>query len=107
MKDNNGFTLIELLVVMMILTGMSLIVVMGITASLDRRDVKECEEQQALAINAAKIYFSLTNTTTVSVGTLKAGNYFSSDNKLTRLDNSHTIKIDGNSYKYLGTCKQL
>lgn len=55
--NNRGFTLVELLAVLAILASMSLVVVMGISASLDRRDEKECENQKQLAINAAKIYF--------------------------------------------------
>ena len=43
--NNKGFTLIELLAVIVILVGISLTAVMGISASLEKRDEKECHEQ--------------------------------------------------------------
>lgn len=57
--NRKGFTLIELLAVIVILVGISLTAVMGISASLEKRDDKEYDEQIQLARNAAKIYFSL------------------------------------------------
>ena len=57
--NNKGFTLTELLAVMVILISVSLVAVGGISASLENRAEKECEEQIELAISAAKIYFSL------------------------------------------------
>ena len=59
--NNKGFTLVELLAVMVILITISLVSVGAVTESLTRRDVKECEEQQQLAVGMAKIYFSLKN----------------------------------------------
>ena len=56
--NNKGFTLVELLAVMVILISISLVAVVTITSSLERREDKECTEQQELAIGAAKIYFS-------------------------------------------------
>ncbi|MGN1357869.1 MAG: type II secretion system protein [Bacilli bacterium] len=101
--NNKGFTLIELLAVIVILVGISLTTVMGISASLERRDVKECEEQVEIAKNAAKIYFSLLDKDSekepVSVGTLKANDYFDG-NKVDRLKDDDTIDING---KFTGT----
>ena len=74
--NKKGFTLIELLAVIVILSSISLIVVASISSSLGRRDEKECQEQVALAKNAAKIYFSLSNKTdekTVTIECLKGG----------------------------------
>lgn len=104
MNNNRGFTLIELLVVIVILAGVSLIAVSGINASLERRDVKECEELHELAINAAKIYFSLSDNTSVSVGELKTGNYFNelSENKVDKLSDSDIVKILNGKYVYEG-----
>lgn len=101
--NNKGFTLVELLAVLVILISVSLVAVGGISASLDRRDIKECEEQKELAIGAAKIYFSLNNESSVTVGELKSGNYISSDNKVNRLDNNDTISFGTTEYIYSGT----
>lgn len=100
--NNRGFTLIELLAVMVILISISLVVVGGITASLDKRDEKELAEQQELAISAAKIYFSLqdTNTTCVKIQTLRDEDYFSDDKKIDKLNLNYTIKFNGSSYVY-------
>lgn len=98
--NNKGFTLIELLAVMIILVSISLVAVGGISASLEKRDIKECEEQQELAVGAAKIYFSLNDVDKVTVGTLLNSNYFSSDKKVDRLDRRDVISISGNSYLY-------
>ena len=95
--NNKGFTLIELLAVIVILVGISLTTVMGISASLERRDIKECEEQIEIAKNAAKIYFSLldknSNIESVTVETLKANDYFDDDK--VRLNDGDTIDIYG------------
>ena len=103
--NNKGFTLVELLAVILILTGISLVAVAGISASLGKRDKKECEEQKELAKNAAKIYFSLNNGTSVSISTLKSGGYFNEARKTNRLNDTDTVSITGNSYTYNGTCK--
>lgn len=100
--NRKGFTLIELLAVIVILLGISLTTVWGINASLGRRDVKECEEQKELAINSAKIYFSLNNVTNVTIGTLKSGDYLN-DDKVDRLKDSDKITIDVDGYSYSGT----
>ena len=97
--NRKGFTLVELLAVILILSSISIIAVVSITSSLGRRDVKECEEQKELAINAAKIYFSLNNASTVTVGTLKSGNYFNEKSKTDRLKDSLSIRLSGNAYK--------
>lgn len=101
--NNKGFTLVELLAVMVILTVISLITVGGISASLEKRDIKECEEQQELAIGAAKIYFSLNDVSSVTIGALKSANYFKDNKKIDRLSNSDTISLSGNKYVYSGT----
>ena len=109
--NNKGFTLVELLAVMVILVSVSFVAVGGITESLLRRDKRECEEQQELAISAAKIYFSLEgkNETTVTIKQLNAGesgytvDYFKNDYKIDKLDveNDYIIreKVDD---KYTG-----
>ena len=105
-EDNRGFTLIELLAVILILASISLVAVSGISASLERREEKECEEQQQLAKNAAKIYFSLNDgVTTVKVSELKNGNYFNVNSKTDRLDGESEITIGDSGYIYNGECK--
>lgn len=101
--NNKGFTLIELLAVLVILLSVSLVAVGGISASLERRDIKECEEQKELAIGAAKIYFSLNDVSSVTISELKSGNYFSDNKKIDRLNDSDTISIGTTSYNYSGT----
>ena len=102
--DNKGFTLIELLAVMIILISISLVAVGGITESLQNRDIKECKEQQELAISAAKIYFSLNDTNTVTIKVLNGSgggvDYFKDDNKIDRLNVNDVITISANGYKY-------
>lgn len=98
--NNKGFTLVELLAVMIILISISLVAVGGISASLERRDVKECVEQQELAVGAAKIYFSLNNVTSVTVSTLKSNNYFKDNKKIDRLKDTDQIKISSDRYLY-------
>ena len=103
MRNNNkGFTLIELLAVMVILVSESLVSVSAVTNSLTRREVRECVEQQELAVGAAKIYFSLNNTSVVSVGELKK--YFKDEGKeeikLDGLPDSDRITISSNKYLY-------
>jgi len=65
--NNKGFTLVELLAVILILVTVSLVAVGGISNSLLNRDVKECKEQQELAVSAAKMYFSLDGKGSASV----------------------------------------
>ena len=98
--NNKGFTLIELLAVIVILVGISLTAVMGISASLERRDEKECYEQVEFAVNAAKIYFSLNdNIKEVTVGTLKSEGYFDSK-KIDKLSIYDKISIGGDKYLF-------
>lgn len=98
--NNKGFTLIELLAVIVILVGISLTAVMGISASLERRDEKECYEQVEFAVNAAKIYFSLNDDIKeVTVGTLKSDGYFDSK-KIDKLSIYDKISIGGDKYLF-------
>lgn len=104
--NNKGFTLIELLAVMVILISISLVAVVGISNSLGRRDIKECQEQQQLAIGAAKIYFSMEKTNTVEVSKL-VGEYL--DKKYVdssaggRLKETDIITLVDSKYQYNGT----
>ena len=101
--NRKGFTLVELLAVIVILVGISLTAVMGISASLEKRDSKECEEQIQIAISAAKIYFSLNDVKSVTVGELKENDYFSSDSKISKLKDVDKIEINGIDYVFTGT----
>lgn len=105
MKNNRGFTLVELLAVIVILLTLSLTTSWGITSVLENHEEKECQEQQQLAIGAAKIYFSLNDVNEVSIETLKANNYFANNKKLDRLNESDIIKLNSTKtdYEYLGT----
>ena len=101
MNNNRGFTLIELLVVIVILAGVSLIAVSGINASLERRDVKNYNEQKQLAINAAKIYFSLNDeVTSVKIGQLKCKKYFNEISKVDKLCADDQVKLVASDYEY-------
>ena len=100
--NRRGFTLVELLAVIVVLSALSLIVVSSINSTLERREEREIVEQQQLAINAAKIYFSLESGDCVKIDDL-IGKYLSSD-KIKRLDKNYSIAIvnEGGSqvYKY-------
>lgn len=100
--NNMGFTLVELLSVMVILISISLVVVVSVTSSLDRRGVKECEEQQELAVGVAKIYFSLEDKSSVKISELKAGGYFKDNKKVDKLNDEDKITISNNEYLYNG-----
>ena len=94
--DNKGFTLVELIAVMAILVSIALVAVGGITFSLEKREIKECREQQELAISAAKIYFSLNDVTSVTVGELNSSDpskvdYFKDEIKKDRLKDTDVI----------------
>ena len=103
MNNKRGFTLVELLAVLAMLGAISLIVVSGISASLERQDIKDCESQKTLAINAAKIYFSLnSNKDSVTVSELITGNYLES-NKIGKLKGSDKVTIGSSNYSYTGT----
>ena len=99
--NNKGFTLVELLAVMVILISISLVTVGGITASLEKRDIKNCEEQQELAIGAAKIYFSLNDVDKVYIYELKQAGYFNDNQKIDKLKDTDYIKISTSNDKYI------
>ena len=101
--NNKGFTLVELLAVIVILVAVSLVAVGGISNSLQKRDVKECEEQQQLAVSAAKMYFSLDGKglSEVNVFTLKSSGYIKGgDGKVNLLDDTDIITFNGTAYLY-------
>jgi len=101
MKNNHGFTLVELLAVIVILLALSLVTSWGITSTLENRKNKECEEQQALALGAAKIYFSLSDNSNVTIETLIAENYFANNKKLDQLKKTDTITYNSTTGEYL------
>ena len=108
MKNNHGFTLVELLAVIVILGSVSAITIVGITASLERRDEKECEEQIELVKNAAKIYFSLQENGSVinsyvTVEVLINNGYFDDDSKIDRLNSSDVVTLTSSEYIFTGT----
>lgn len=102
--NNNGFTLVELLAVFVILISVSFVAVGGITSSLERNEIRECERQQELAVSAAKIYFSLDGSgkTLVKISVLKNGRYFSDNKNLDRLNDNDEIVVTSSGYKYNG-----
>lgn len=118
MKNRKGFTLIELLAVIVILSSISIVTVVSVTSSLERRDVKECQEQVALAKNAAKIYFSLNgydnNNQGVTVGCLmgegdfqKCSEVYLEDKKTDKLNKNWRIEFDANGiYKMYNESNQ-
>lgn len=105
MKNNRGFTLVELLAVIVILLALSLATGWGITSVLEDRKAKECQEQQELAIGAAKIYFSVKDATTVTIAKLIEENYFANSKKIDQLKDDDIIKLNANktAYVYEGT----
>ena len=105
--NNKGFTLIELLAVMVILVSISLVAVGGISASLERRDIKDCKEQQEVAVGAAKIYFSMETGSNVITGVtvegLIAGGYLDSkyvNGSNGKLSNSDMINLPSGASEY-------
>lgn len=106
--NNKGFTLVELLSVMVILISISLVVVVSITSSLERGDEKECQQQIELAINSAKIYFSMEGGSSVSVETLVSSGYIKDDQRVDKIKLDGVIKIDCGglscSYVFDGLC---
>ena len=101
--NNNGFTLVELLAVITILLAFSIVAVTNVSASLKRNDEQKYEAQKEMAINAAKIYFSLENKTCVTRDTLVD---YINDLEIDKLDNSFSIKRGTDNYIYTknGTC---
>lgn len=107
--NNKGFTLVELLAVLVILSLISLTTVFGISASLDRRDIRECEEEIEFAKNSAKIYFSLEGKglSEVTVLVLKENNYLD-EKKTTKIKNEDKITVSNGKYIFSGTvCDKL
>ena len=102
--NNKGFTLIELLAVIIILLGIAGVSVVSVTSSLKRNDEKECEREKEIIINAAKVYFSLNENDSVTVGELITNNYLDKDN-VSRYDNSASVSIN-NEYIFTGECKE-
>lgn len=98
--NKKGFTLVELLSVIVILVAISFVAVSGISSSLSNRDKKECMEQQELAVGAAKIYFSLNNTSEVKILELKNGGYLKDGNKVDRLSDDDQIRLINDGYLY-------
>jgi len=101
--NNKGFTLVELLAVILILVTVSLVAVGGISNSLLNRDVKECKEQQELAVSAAKMYFSLDGkgSASVTISTLKSAGYIKNgDNKVNLLKDTDRVIFNGTGYLY-------
>ena len=102
--NNKGFTLVELLAVFIILLGIALIAVGGISSSLEKREERECENEIALAKNAAKIYFSLhDNVTSVSISTLKSEDYFNENSDISKLQLADTVTFSSSGYVFNGT----
>ena len=98
--NNKGFTLVELLAVIVILLSVSLVSVYGISSSLNKRDIKECNEEKELAKNAAKIYFSLDGLyeSKVTIEKLKEKNYLKE--KTDKLDDDAEISIENGIITY-------
>lgn len=113
MMNRKGFTLVELLAVIVVLVSIALIAVSSISASLERRDEKECEEQKELAKNAAKIFFALNDCTVnasgdscdVDISILKQEGYFNEKSKTDRLKDDSRVSMTTDGYNYVGECK--
>ena len=82
-----------------------MVAVGGISNSLLNRDVKECKEQQELAVSAAKMYFSLDGkgSASVTISTLKSAGYIKNgDNKVNLLKDTDRVIFNGTGYLYNG-----
>ena len=101
--NNKGFTLVELLAVFVILLSVSFVAVGGITASLEKRDIAKCVEQQEMAVSAAKMYFSLDGKgkTEVTISELVTNGYIK-DEDTSKVSDADEIKITNNGYTYNG-----
>ncbi len=106
--NRKGFTLIELLAVILVLAGVSLVAVAGISSSLENRDKSDCENQIELAKNEAKLYFSLNKgITEVTIKTLRDNKYFTENSHIDKLTDNDKVRYD-NGYIFIGTgsCKE-
>ena len=103
--NNKGFTLIELLAVIIILLGIAGVSVVSITSSLKRNDQRECKREEELIINAAKVYFSLSEETNVTLNTLIDNKYLK-DEDISKYDKNNTSITKNNGYTLIGECKK-
>ncbi|PRY83234.1 type II secretion system protein [Alkalibacterium olivapovliticus] len=105
MNKEEGFTLVELLAVIVILGIIVAIAIPAIGNIIDRAQGGANEAEDALVIDAARLYFTTTDEAhggSVTVGTLKSGGYIEvrdSENL------SDTITVtrsggDGDAYTY-------
>lgn len=98
--NNKGFTLVELLAVMVILLSISVIAVTNVTASLKRNEDQELKTYEKIAINAAKIYFSMTDdqsseqNDSVSIYKLISKKYIKDDTKFNELEKDGRLLRD-------------
>ena len=112
--NNKGFTLVELLAVMVILLSISVIAVTNVTASLKRNEEQELKTYEKIAINAAKIYFSMTgiqssdqNAESVYIYRLIENKYIKDDTKFSEIKKDGEIlkncfvKVCTNDYQVL------
>lgn len=102
--NNKGFTLIELLAVIIILLGIAGVSVVSVTSSLKRNDEKECEREKEIIINAAKVYFSLNEESSVSINELISNEYLKGDD-VSRYNGTDTV-LKNNEYEFNYECKK-
>ena len=101
--DNKGFTLVELLAVITILLALSIVVVTNVSASLKRSEEQEKEAQEKIAINAAKIYFSMESGTCVTLNTLVEKGLVDAS-EIDKLNLEYVIRIGVRKYIYYNKC---
>ena len=101
--NNKGFTLVELLAVMVILLAISVLAVTNVTASLKRNENQKIETQKKLAINAAKIYFSMNNNADCVEGNDLINDKYLDASDVDKLASGFGIRIGSNEYIYTET----